>query len=257
MESQTTIWTLASGSTGNCCYVKHGEIEFLIDAGISMRAITKALAELGSSPERLSAIFVTHEHSDHIKALPMLAKHYHIPIHAAGRTAMMLGDTDPVCICTHTPLYEVELAEGVKVCSFLTPHDSMTSVGYTFELSGRRYALATDMGMCAQTVADAISGCEAVILEANYDTEMLKNGPYPPYLKERIAGRAGHLSNDDSARMAAYLALSGTRKILLAHLSAENNTPDCALATVKGYLDEHHIEAEVEVADRNSPTRLI
>lgn len=257
MESQTTIWTLASGSTGNCCWVKHGEVEFLIDAGISMRAITKALAELGSSPERLSAIFVTHEHSDHVKGLPMLAKHYHIPIHAAGRTAAMLGETDRSCICTHTPLYEVALGEEVKVSSFLTPHDSMTSVGYTFELSGHRYALATDMGMCAQTVADAISGCEAVILEANYDVDMLQNGPYPFYLQQRIAGRAGHLSNGDSARMAAYLALSGTQRILLAHLSAENNTPECALQTVKGYLDEHRIEAAVEVADRSRPTRLI
>lgn len=257
MESQTQIWTLSSGSSGNCCYVRHGDVEFLIDAGISMRAIKKALAGLGSTPERLSAIFVTHEHSDHVKGLAMMAKYYHIPIHAAGRTALLLGDTDEDCICAHTPLYEVALSDEVKVSSFLTPHDSMTSVGYTFELSGHRYALATDMGMCAQTVADAICGCEAVILEANYDAEMLKNGPYPLYLQERIASRAGHLENHDSARMAAYLALSGTHRFLLAHLSAENNRPDLALATVKDYLAEHHIEAEVAVADRYTPTRLI
>lgn len=257
MESQTQIWTLSSGSTGNCCYVKHGRTEFLIDAGISMRAIKKALEGLGSSPECLSAIFVTHEHSDHIKGLPMMTKHYNIPVHAAGRTAALLGKTEESCIHAHTPLYEVALAEDVKVSSFLTPHDSMTSVGYTFELSGRKFALATDMGMCAQTVAEAISGSEAVILEANYDEEMLKNGPYPIFLQDRIAGRAGHLNNRDSARMAAYLALGGTRRFLLAHLSAENNTPDLALHTVKDYLSEHHIEAEVEVADRYTPTRLI
>lgn len=257
MESQTQIWTLSSGSSGNCCWVRHGETEFLIDAGISMRAIKKTLAELGSSPERLAAIFVTHEHSDHVKGLAMMAKYYHIPIHAAGRTAMLLGDTDGDCIHPHTPLYEVTLSEDVKVSSFLTPHDSMTSVGYTFELSGRRFALATDMGMCAQTVADALVGCEGVILEANYDEEMLKNGPYPLYLQERISGRSGHLCNRDSARMAAYLALNGTHRFLLAHLSAENNTPDLALNTVRGYLSEHHIEAEVAVADRYAPTRLV
>lgn len=257
MESQTQIWTLSSGSSGNCCYVKHNDIEFLIDAGISMRAITKALAGLGSSPERLSAIFVTHEHSDHVKGLPMMAKHYHIPIHAAGRTAMLLGDTDERCIHAHTPLYEVALAEDVRVSSFLTPHDSMTSVGYVFDLAGHRFALATDMGMCAQTVADALSGCEGVILEANYDAQMLKDGPYPYSLQQRIASKAGHLENHDSARMAAYLALNGTKRFLLAHLSAENNSPDLALGTVKDYLSEHRIEAEVEVADRYTPTRLI
>ncbi len=257
MSELTQIWTLSSGSSGNCCWVRHGKCEFLIDAGISRRAIQCALKALGSDLSHISAVFVTHEHSDHIKGLPMLAKYEHIPIHAAGETADLLGNTDPQCIMAHPPLFSVELSREVKVESFATPHDSMASVGYVITLGDRKFALATDMGMCAKSVADALTGCEAVILEANYDAELLKAGPYPLYLQERIAARTGHLDNRDSAKMAAYLALGGTRRVLLAHLSKENNTPDRALSTVTDYLSAHHIHLDVEVAGRTTPTRLI
>lgn len=257
MSELTQIWTLSSGSSGNCCWVKHGKCEFLIDAGISRRAISTALRSLGSDLSNICAVFVTHEHSDHVKGLPMLAKYEHIPVHAAAETAEWLGGVDPDCIMAHNPLYTVELSREVKVESFVTPHDSRASVGYVITAGDRRFALATDMGMCAQSVADALTGCEGVILEANYDAELLKNGPYPLYLQERIASRFGHLENKDSAKMAAYLALHGTRRILLAHLSEENNTPAKALDTVSAYLAEHNIPLDVEVASRHQPTRLI
>lgn len=257
MSEITQIWTLSSGSSGNCCWVKHGKCEFLIDAGISRRAISTALRSLGSDLSNICAVFVTHEHSDHVKGLPMLAKYERIPIHAAAETAEWLGGTDPDCIVAHDPLYTVELSRQVKVESFVTPHDSRASVGYVITAGDRRFALATDMGMCAKSVADALTGCEGVILEANYDADLLKNGPYPLYLQERIASRFGHLENKDSAKMAAYLALHGTRRILLAHLSEENNTPAKALDTVSAYLAEHNIPLDVEVASRHQPTRLI
>ncbi len=257
MSELTQIWTLSSGSSGNCCWVKHGKCEFLIDAGISRRAISTALRSLGSDLSNISAVFVTHEHSDHVKGLPMLAKHEHMPIHAATETAQRLSGVDPDCIVPHHPLFSVELSREVKVDSFVTPHDSRASVGYVITAGERRFALATDMGMCAQSVAEALSGCEGVILEANYDAQMLKNGPYPIYLQERIASRWGHLENSESAKMAAYLALHGTRRILLAHLSEENNTPAKALDTVSAYLANHNIPLDVEVASRHEPTRLI
>lgn len=255
--SLTQIWTLSSGSSGNCCWIKHGKYEILIDAGISRRAISTALQSLGSNLANISAVFVTHEHSDHVKGLAMLAKYEHLPIHAVTETAEMLKGVDSDCLISHNPLYSVEFTQGFRIESFVTPHDSNASVGYIITAGDVRYAIATDMGMCAQSVADALSGCEGVILEANYDAEMLKNGPYPLYLQERIASRWGHLDNRASAKMAAYLALHGTKKVLLAHLSQENNTPALALSTVRGYLDEHHIPLEVEVAERHTPTRLI
>ena len=257
MQDLTEIWTLSSGSSGNACWIRHGKCEFLIDAGISRRAISTALRSLGSDLSNLSAVFVTHEHSDHVKGLPMLAKHEHIPVHAVAETADQLSGVDPACIVPHTPLFSVELSREVKVESFVTPHDSMASVGYVITAGQRKFAVATDMGMCAQSVADALSGCEGVILEANYDSDMLRTGPYPYYLKDRIFARTGHLDNRDSAKMAAYLALRGTRRVLLAHLSNENNTPAKTLETVSDYLAEHRIELDVAVADRYTPTRLI
>ncbi len=257
MENFTQIWTLSSGSSGNCCWVRHGKCEFLIDAGISRRAIGTALKELGSDLSRISAVFVTHEHSDHVKGLPMLAKYEHIPIHAPDLTAGALSGVDPDCIIAHDPIYSVELSGGVRVDSFVTPHDSRASVGYVITAGERRFALATDMGMCAKSVADSLTGCEGVILEANYDADMLREGPYPYYLQDRILSGSGHLDNRDSARMAAYLALHGTKRVLLAHLSHENNTPAKALETVSGYLAAHNIALDVEVAARYTPTRLI
>lgn len=257
MSNLTQIWTLSSGSSGNCCWVKHGKCEFLIDAGISRRAISNALRSLGSDLSNISAVFVTHEHSDHVKGLPMLTKYEHILVHAATETANALGGVAPDCIVSHNPLFSVELSREVKVESFVTPHDSRSSVGYVVTAGDRKFALATDMGMCAKSVADALTGCEGVILEANYDAEMLKKGPYPLYLQERIASRWGHLDNRESAKMAAYLALHGTRRVLLAHLSEENNTPEKALEEVSGYLSAHKIPLDVEVAHRHEPTRLI
>lgn len=257
MSGLTEIWTLSSGSSGNCCWIRHGKCEFLIDAGISRRAISLALRSLGSDLSNICAVFVTHEHSDHIKGLPMLAKYEHIPVHAVEESARHLTGVDPDCIVPHSPLFSVELSREVKVESFVTPHDSHASVGFVITAGERKFALATDMGMCAKSVADALCGCEGVILEANYDADMLREGPYPLYLQDRITARTGHLDNRDSAKMAAYLALHGTSRILLAHLSKENNTPDKALKTVSDYLSEHNIRLDVAVADRNLPTRLI
>lgn len=255
--SMTQIWTLSSGSSGNCCWIRHKGQEILIDAGISRRAISTALQSLGSNLSNLSAVFVTHEHSDHVKGLPMLAKYEQLPIHAVSETASMLKNVNPDCLVSHNPLYTVELAQDFKVESFVTPHDSNASVGYVITAGDSKFAIATDMGMCAKSVADALAGCEGVILEANYDAGMLKNGPYPLYLQERISSRWGHLENRESAKMAAYLALNGTKKVLLAHLSQENNTPELALSTVQDYLNTHRIPLEVAVAERHTPTRLI
>lgn len=256
MDKTVKIYTLCSGSSGNCTYVKCGDTELLIDAGVSRRAIGKALSLLGTSLDRIAAVFVTHEHSDHVKGIPMLAKYHRIPIYVSRRSAGALGEVDPSLLRFLEHPGRVELGE-VVVESFPTPHDSLSSCGYTVTYRGRRYGYATDMGCAMKNVADSLAGCEAVILEANYDREMLRYGPYPSFLKQRIAASTGHLDNDTSAAFCSFLGKTGTRRVLLAHLSAENNTPEKAASAVREKLLADRVDLSFAVARRSEPTELL
>lgn len=240
MGAPIKICSLYSGSKGNCLFVGSERAKILIDAGKSARTLAKALADIGESIEEIDAIFITHEHTDHVSALGTLAKYYHIPIHATSGCARALdrkysGLYD--CLVPHSPVFEETIGD-ITVSSFRTSHDSACSVGYKFTTdSGFSAGIMTDSGIVTNSAAEALLGCRAVILEANHDLEMLKNGPYPYYLKERVASKLGHLSNTLSARFAAYLVDNGTESLLLAHLSEENNVPSLALATVCGALE--------------------
>lgn len=230
------VCSLASGSSGNCTYVACGGTELLIDAGLSMRATEKALNRLGSSLSRIAAIFVTHEHIDHVKGIPMIEKHYAIPVYAATPTAWALErDVPPPLLCPQSLPFEI-LCGDVRIAAFVTSHDSRASCGYTLTCGAHKIGIATDMGEILMGVKEALTGCEAVLLESNYDAGQLRTGPYPFYLKERIAGAGGHLENQSAARFAAYLVLHGTRRLLLAHLSEENNTPETALNATRQAL---------------------
>ena len=233
------VYSLYSGSGGNCLYVEGEGARVLIDAGKSARTLTSSLADIGVCPSAIDGIFITHEHSDHVSALSTLSKKYGIPIHAPAQTAKELckkGEHVLGCISSHEPIFSVSIGD-LTVESFRTSHDSVCSVGYRIRSeSGDSLGIMTDTGIVTNSAAAALVGCRRVVLEANHDIEMLKNGPYPYYLKERVASRFGHLSNDLSARFAAYLEAEGTEGFLLAHLSAENNTPELALATVGGAL---------------------
>ncbi|MBQ8974420.1 MAG: MBL fold metallo-hydrolase [Oscillospiraceae bacterium] len=232
--------TLASSSSGNCTLVSHGDTYILIDAGISMRRTVKALGGLDIKPEQLSGILVTHEHSDHICGLKMLLKYYDIPVY----TSRIIGDD--LCavipeieknLCIFNPSESFELGQ-VGVRSYHTPHDVPESLGYRLEAGGRTLAFATDLGIVTQEVYDGIKGADAAIVEANHDVEMLRTGPYPYHLKARILSEHGHLSNDLSGELCSALAEGGTRKIVLAHLSKKNNTPQIAYHTVSDALYE-------------------
>ncbi len=234
------ICTLASGSSGNCSLISEGKTHVLIDAGISLRRVNCALRELGVAPSELSAVFVTHSHSDHISALPTMLKHLSVPVFAPPLTASGLRRLFP----EHEDLI-LELEPGkelicgeLTVRSFITPHDAAESVGYTFGGGGKTFAFATDMGHVTQDILKAILGADAAVIEANHDVNMLENGPYPQRLKQRILSRRGHLSNDECGKLSALLWKSGARRILLAHLSKDNNTPAAALRTVGSALME-------------------
>ncbi len=231
--------SLVSSSKGNAVLVSNGKTNILIDCGISKRRTADALAQAGVSPRDLDAILVTHEHNDHISGVGVMSRGYDIPVYANEKTwAAMeraLGRVEEA----NKKLFRVGESfeiNGVGVTSFAIPHDAACPVGYSLFTEGLKLSVATDMGHIDESVVDSICGSDIVLLEANHDLAMLQNGRYPAALKRRILGQFGHLSNDSSAQIAVRLLRSGTRAILLGHLSEENNLPDLAYAAVKGAL---------------------
>lgn len=222
---------LFSGSSGNSIAVGGADSYILIDAGTSARRITSALKQRGLELSRLAAIFVTHEHRDHVSALSVLSRQTGVPVYATAGTlcaASAGGFTDGVEKAAVCPYEGIE-AGGIFVKPFPTMHDTVESCGYTVTTAdGRRIAVATDMGCVTDTVREAINGCELVYMESNHDIDMLKYGSYPFYLKERILGTRGHLSNEQCAAELAGFAKNGASRFILAHLSRENNRPELA-----------------------------
>jgi len=226
------IVTFASGSTGNCSLVSDGGVHILVDAGISMRRIVKGLETLGLAPCDIDGVLITHEHSDHVSGLKMLNRHYALKIYAPSELCRVLTESVPEL---KENLKEVAVNAvfnigGLGVEAFCTPHDSVFSAGYVF--GGGRLAYCTDTGCVTEEMSAHLMGADAVLIEANHDIKMLRSGPYPAYLKRRILSERGHLSNEACAFLANMLAKSGTRHIILAHLSRENNTPELARETV-------------------------
>ena len=222
-----TITTLASGSSGNSLLVSGGNTHILIDAGISCRRITTALNELNITPSSLSAVLITHEHTDHVCGLATMVKKLSVPIYASAGTAYQLSHRMGIPEDRLSPFAAGSAFDiGPLHCtSFSTPHDAADSVGYTVELDGEKMALATDLGYVTDTVRRAVLGSQLVVLESNHDEDWLRSGPYPYHLKQRILGGRGHLCNEAGAELAAQAVQAGAHTVILAHLSRENNTP--------------------------------
>ncbi|MBQ6465743.1 MAG: MBL fold metallo-hydrolase [Oscillospiraceae bacterium] len=227
------IRVFASGSSGNCLLVSDGDAHIMIDAGISMRRIQSSLARCGLTRQDLTGVLITHEHSDHIFGLGMLAKYCSVPVYAphtvASRLLGMLPQLDDALQVI--PVDEPFSVGSVAVTAFHTPHDTDESVGYRLEGSAV-YAHATDTGSVTEELLRGLSGADTVLIEANHDERMLRDGPYPFYLKKRILSARGHLSNADCAALARRLVESGARRVVLGHLSETNNRPELATAAV-------------------------
>ncbi len=238
------IQSFASGSGGNCALVSGGGKYILVDAGISLRRIKACLANRDLSLCDISAVFLTHEHGDHVGALPMLEKYTDIPIITSGGTARSVMSKGKFAGKNIEIIESGEVVdiEGIAVKAFSTSHDAAESFGSTFECGCEKVAVTTDLGRITQEVRSAVLGATAVLLEANHDVDMLRVGPYPWQLQQRILGPNGHLSNEDSGRFALELAEQGVRHILLAHLSKENNTPRLAYTTVADILINGGVE---------------
>lgn len=223
---------LFSGSSGNCVYVNYDGEEVLIDAGVSYKKICTALEDIGTSIFNIKAVLVTHEHIDHIAALEVLSRHTDIPIYINEKSASHLELPIDELFSGRAVIRnagESVLFDSFEADIFSTPHDSCGSVGYHFTFRDKsRFALATDLGHITPEIASYLLGCERVVLESNHDVKMLKEGPYPFPLKKRILSDNGHLSNEVCAGFVPKLVESGTKRIILAHLSAENNTPRLA-----------------------------
>jgi len=252
------LCNLFSGSTGNCTFIGTNQVKLLVDAGVCARSIERALREIDEAPEDIDAILVTHEHSDHIKGIGVLARRYGMKIYANSLTWNAM---EPV-LGEYREDQRVEFSrkEGdfalgdLEVRAFSIPHDAAAPVGYTFSNSvGRgRAAIATDIGHITDDIRDNVLGSDAVLLESNHDPDMLKYGPYPPALQARIRGKRGHLNNFECADLAVELADSGTNSLILGHLSRHNNTPSLAFETVHRTLTQAGVSV-LEPADVDEP----
>lgn len=256
--SNYSITSLYSGSKGNSVLIETDETKILIDAGKSARALCNTLAVIGKSIDKIDAIFITHEHTDHIGALEVLLKKHRIPVHIVGISAnkllMRSKDIFEGVLCLHTPIFTVTVG-NMKISSFPTPHDSEYSVGYRIAIGESCIGYATDIGYVTDEIKNGLSGCESIVIECNHDEEMLMNGPYPYDLKLRIKSKRGHLSNKDCAEFVSNLCFIGTKNILLAHLSEENNDPELAFDEVWSAISDETVN--LKVASQYQPVKLI
>ena len=244
------FYTLASSSAGNAALVCHENTHILIDAGISCRRITQSLAALSLTLDDLDGILITHEHVDHVRALGTLQKKHAVPLYASFGTAAALDYPAPYLHAFAAD--ETFTIKDLQIRSFRTSHDAKESVGYRIESSDGSLAVLTDTGFITDDAHDAALGADMLLLESNHDVIMLKNGSYPYYLKQRILGECGHLSNEAAAEFAVECVRAGTSDILLAHLSDENNSPQLAEYTVGRALQSSGLSVRLAAAPRDT-----
>jgi len=236
------LCSIASGSSGNCIYIGHASTHLLIDAGISGKRIEQGLAEIGVKPEKLSGILITHEHSDHIQGIGVLARKYKIPLYGTvetfcavkkGKTAV--GKIEDCLFQQVFPEKQITIGE-IRVTPFAVSHDAANPVAYIFEAEGQKIGMATDLGVYTEKTMEWLKESQILYLESNHDVNMLMVGSYPYYLKQRILGEHGHLSNDMAAELLCRIHHERLQHVVLAHLSKENNYPELAYETVKAEL---------------------
>ena len=235
-EKTLSVCVLGSGSRGNAIYVSDGTTSILVDAGFSAREIDRRMRSQGLDPARLNAVLLTHEHSDHIRGVERWVRRHRLPVYLTAGTfqaAAALHDLPE--IFTFTCGSEVRI-HTLTVRPFSIAHDARDPAGFTIGANGSRIGIATDLGHVTALVREHLRNCRLLVLEANHDPQMLMDGPYPWFLKQRIRSRTGHLSNQETGRLLADILHPALEQVVLAHLSETNNTPARALAEVAGLL---------------------
>ena len=261
-----TVCPLVSGSAGNSIYISCGGVKLLVDCGVSAARVEAGLREIGVSVDDLDGILITHEHVDHVRGLGVLCRKHGVPVYANEGTwqGIFLKETNIPVRCVPTFFTgEDFFIGGVNIHPFPIPHDATEPVGFAFTCKGFKCAVATDIGHIASGWVEAVSGAQALVLEANHDIEMVERGPYPKRLQQRILGRNGHLNNADCAKVLLELVRRGAKAVSLAHLSADNNLPELAYNTVcealcdAGYCIGEDVSVTVARRDRVSDMMIL
>lgn len=255
--------SIASGSSGNCHYIGYKNTNILIDAGLSGKKISKGLNEIDVDANKLNGIFVTHEHSDHIKGIGVLSRKYDIPIFVNYKTWSAIKEKigkvkeKNIKIFENNKIYEIG---DLEIKPFSIIHDAVDPVGFKLNDGKKSIAVATDIGHVSDNIKENLLGSDLIVLESNYDKEMLLMGSYTYTLKKRVMSDIGHLSNEEAAKFAVELIKSGTENLLLAHLSRENNFPALAFETSNHILTENGMrigkDANLEVLMRDDRSKL-
>ena len=256
------LCSLASGSSGNCIYVGSESEGILIDCGVSGKEILGNLKDIGVCTSTIKGILVTHEHSDHIRSIGILSRKLDVPIYANDKTwssfADGIGKVKAENIKTFRTGEEFEIG-SIGIRPFNIPHDAVEPVGYCFYINGKKISLATDLGFFSDEVKENIKTSDLVLLESNHDVEMVKVCQYPYFLKRRILGNHGHLSNESAGEAVYELLNTGVTDVLLGHLSKENNFPELAYETVKGVLEKKLVKVgediKISVAPRSGVSK--
>lgn len=258
------LCSIASGSSGNCTYIGNDTTGVLVDAGISGKKIEQGLQGIGVDPSELKGIFVTHEHSDHIKSVGVLARKYEIPIYATPETihAMLKGKgigRIPEGLFRYVYPDTPIMVDDLEIQPFSISHDAANPVCYTFQYNGKKIGYATDLGTYDEYIIEQLKDSDLLFLEANHDVNMLMVGSYPYYLKQRILGDHGHLSNDRSANLICELLHDRLKAIILAHLSKDNNYEALAYETIAQCVAQSMGERQtprIVVANREEPSEV-
>ena len=252
------IVSLSSGSCGNAILLTTSKTNILIDAGLPISYLDGSLRKLDKRLDQIDAILITHEHSDHVSSLEMISKRIDIPIYVNYEVIERLPKKYKDMNLRVFPENDYFRLTDLDIYSFSTSHDSMSSVGFCFYNDDHKVAIVTDLGIVSDLVIDALIGYDAMLIESNHDLEMLQKSVYPPFLKKRVRGTRGHLSNDEAAEAIAALATGREQKVLLGHLSQENNTPLKALDTVSSRLKRDEIDSiNLKVAPRKEISSVI
>ncbi len=247
---------LASGSSGNCFYVENNGNAVLVDAGISAKQIVERLFFLGKNPEKVKAIFITHEHSDHVRGADVFARKFNVPIFATKKTSencFLCSGYDFINLIKNN---EVVNIRGMRIEAFSKSHRASDPVSYNI-YNGKKISIITDVGYACENVVANVNDSDALFLESNHDIDMLENGFYPYYLKKWIKSDEGHLSNKQAALCVLENAHSRLKYLILSHLSKNNNTPKIALLSFNILRERRRFSPKILVSERESPSCLM